>query len=90
VLSALASLLIRGYQLVLSPILHTLAGPGFGCRFHPTCSHFAAQAIRRHGAFRGSWLALGRVLRCRPGAAGGYDPVPECGTPPPSWIVGPS
>lgn len=61
---------IRIYQLVLSPLL----GPR--CRFHPSCSHYAIEAIERHGAARGGWLALRRLARCHPLNAGGYDPVP--------------
>jgi hypothetical protein len=63
--------LIRGYQLIVSPWL----GPR--CRFHPTCSHYASEAIGRHGALRGSWLAARRLGRCHPWHPGGYDPVPE-------------
>lgn len=63
--------LIRGYQLAISPLL----GPR--CRFYPSCSHYAQQAIERHGALLGATLALRRVLRCHPFHAGGYDPVPE-------------
>jgi putative membrane protein insertion efficiency factor len=63
--------LVRFYQRVVSPVLPT------ACRFTPTCSQFAAEAIRRHGALRGSRLALGRVLRCRPFATPGHDPVPD-------------
>jgi putative membrane protein insertion efficiency factor len=62
---------IRVYQLALSPML----GPR--CRFYPTCSCYAHTAIARHGALRGSWLAVGRILRCHPFAEAGYDPVPE-------------
>jgi putative membrane protein insertion efficiency factor len=47
------------------------------CRFSPTCSHYAAQALQTHGVGRAAWLILRRLLRCRPGAAGGYDPVPS-------------
>ena len=65
---------IRVYQLLLSPLF---AGH---CRFMPSCSHYAAEAVRRHGALRGSWLALCRIARCHPLARAGYDPVPE--TPP--------
>ncbi len=62
--------LIRSYQRLLSPLL----GPR--CRFYPTCSHYALEAIERHGAARGSILALRRLLRCHPLHPGGYDPVP--------------
>jgi len=61
---------VRGYQVVLSPFL------GGACRFHPSCSHYACEAIERHGALRGAGLALRRLLRCRPFSSGGYDPVP--------------
>lgn len=64
-------LLVRLYQAALSPLL------GGACRFHPSCSHYAIEAIERHGAARGAWMALKRVLRCHPFAAGGFDPVPE-------------
>jgi putative membrane protein insertion efficiency factor len=63
--------LIRGYQLVVSPIL----GPR--CRFYPSCSHYAAEAIGRFGLVRGAWLALCRVLRCHPLHPGGFDPCPS-------------
>jgi putative membrane protein insertion efficiency factor len=62
---------IRGYQRFLSPVLPP------ACRFHPTCSAYAAGAIERHGAVRGSWLALRRLARCHPWNPGGYDPVPD-------------
>jgi putative membrane protein insertion efficiency factor len=62
--------LVRAYQIALSPVL------GSACRFSPTCSHYAVEALDRHGAARGSWLALRRVVRCHPFADGGYDPVP--------------
>ncbi len=63
--------LIRLYQLTLSPFL------GGSCRFLPTCSVYARQAIERHGAWRGSLLALRRLSRCHPLGASGFDPVPE-------------
>ncbi len=62
--------LIRGYQRTISP-----SQPA-ACRYEPTCSVYGATAIKRHGAARGSWLATKRLLRCRPGSKGGYDPVP--------------
>ena len=63
--------LIRAYQLVLSPIL----GPR--CRFLPTCSEYTLEAVRSHGAIRGLWLGLRRILRCHPLHPGGLDPVPQ-------------
>ena len=69
-LARLLVLLIRGYQVTLSPLLPP------ACRYTPTCSHYAAEALRRHGALTGSWMALRRLLRCHPFRAGGYDPVP--------------
>ena len=63
--------LIRGYQLFISPIL----GPS--CRYLPSCSDYAAEAIGRHGALAGTWLALRRLARCHPWGGHGYDPVPE-------------
>ena len=68
---AILIVLIRGYQLLLSPLL------GNHCRFYPSCSPYAREAIERHGALRGGWLAIRRVLRCHPWHPGGVDPVPE-------------
>jgi len=62
--------LLRGYKLLISPLLP------HACRYVPTCSDYAAEAIDRHGAMRGGMLALRRLLRCHPLAAHGYDPVP--------------
>lgn len=62
--------LIKGYQLILSPWL------GGACRFEPTCSRYALQAIAEHGAASGSYLATKRLLRCHPWCQGGLDPVP--------------
>lgn len=62
--------LIRAYQLLLSPIL------GSHCRFIPTCSQYAMEAIERYGALRGGWLAIKRIGRCHPFCDGGHDPVP--------------
>ena len=66
---------IRAYQLLVSPLL----GPR--CRFYPSCSSYALEAIRAHGPLRGTWLAGRRLLRCHPWNAGGLDPVPFSGTP---------
>src|ERR1044071_6285325 len=62
--------LIRGYQLVLSPFL------GGACRFVPSCSAYAHEAIERHGAWRGSWLAVRRLSRCHPRGSSAFDPLP--------------
>jgi putative membrane protein insertion efficiency factor len=63
--------LIRVYQIVLSPLL------GNHCRFYPSCSQYAREAIERHGVCAAVWLAIRRVLRCHPWHPGGVDPVPE-------------
>jgi putative membrane protein insertion efficiency factor len=62
--------LIRGYQIVLSPLLPP------SCRFYPSCSQYALEAVNRHGAMKGTWLAARRLARCHPFNPGGYDPVP--------------
>jgi putative membrane protein insertion efficiency factor len=62
--------LIDAYAVVLSPHL------GGACRFHPSCSAYAREAIEQHGALRGSWLALRRLMKCGPWHPGGHDPVP--------------
>jgi putative membrane protein insertion efficiency factor len=64
--------LVRGYQLIVSPML----GPN--CRFYPTCSQYAVEALDTHGALRGTWLTLKRLGRCHPWHPGGVDPVPAC------------
>ena len=65
--------LIRAYQALLSPLFYG------SCRFEPSCSHYAAEAVETHGPVKGAWLALGRLLRCQPFCRGGFDPVPEKG-----------
>lgn len=62
--------LIAGYRLLLSPLL------GASCRFYPSCSAYAAEAIDTHGALKGTWLALRRLVKCHPWHGGGFDPVP--------------
>jgi putative membrane protein insertion efficiency factor len=73
---AVALCVLRVYKLVVSPILHTLAGPFGGCRFHPTCSVYAAEAVRQHGILRGSIISVHRICRCHPWGECGEDPVP--------------
>ncbi|MES2331559.1 MAG: membrane protein insertion efficiency factor YidD [Bacteroidota bacterium] len=63
-------LLIKIYQYIISPVI----GPK--CRFTPTCSHYAEEALRKHGIIKGAWLSIKRISRCRPGGGHGYDPVP--------------
>ena len=69
-LARLLVMVVRGYQIAISPLLPP------ACRYTPTCSQYAIDALRRHGALKGSWLALRRIGRCHPFAASGYDPVP--------------
>src|SRR5712671_856627 len=71
---------IRAYRAVVSPVLSALCTPfGLGCRFTPTCSQYALDAVKMHGACRGSWLSIRRVCRCHPWGGEGYDPVPATG-----------
>ena len=69
-LAHLLVILVRGYQLAISPLLPA------SCRYTPTCSQYAIEALQRHGALKGSWLTVRRIGRCHPFRAGGYDPVP--------------
>ncbi|HET9868811.1 MAG TPA: membrane protein insertion efficiency factor YidD [Nitrospira sp.] len=62
--------LVRGYQIIISPLLPA------ACRYYPSCSAYAVEALEKHGAWRGGWLAVKRIGRCHPFRAGGYDPVP--------------
>jgi putative membrane protein insertion efficiency factor len=71
-----ALMLIAIYQRALSPALPVLFGPGCGCRFTPTCSHYAAGALRTHGFMAGLFLAARRLVKCTPLHPGGSDPVP--------------
>ena len=63
--------LVRGYQLVLSPLI------GSNCRFQPTCSRYALEALEKHGALKGGWLAIRRISRCHPWGGSGIDNVPD-------------
>jgi len=62
--------LVRGYQVAVSPLVPST------CRFMPSCSAYAVEALERHGALQGSWLTIRRLARCHPFCVGGYDPVP--------------
>ncbi|OWU67148.1 hypothetical protein ATO2_16185 [Roseovarius sp. 22II1-1F6A] len=75
-LARLLAVPVHGYRLFLSPWL------GANCRYQPTCSAYALEALEIHGAARGGWLALRRVLRCHPWGGSGHDPVPPADTPP--------
>ena len=66
--------LIRAWRFTISPLY------GQVCRYHPTCSAYALEAVSSHGALRGTWLSVRRIGRCHPWAAGGYDPVPSRAT----------
>lgn len=70
-------LFVRAYQVTLSPLLPA------ACRYHPTCSNYAIEAIEKHGAMRGGWLAAKRIARCHPFRPGGFDPVPDPVVPSP-------
>jgi putative membrane protein insertion efficiency factor len=77
VLAASAAVgLIQIYQRTVSPVLPALFGPSCGCRFHPTCSQYAAEAVGTHGTLKGAWLTARRLVKCTPLHPGGHDPVP--------------
>ena len=73
----LAALPVHAYRLLLSPWV------GHGCRFQPTCSAYALEALETHGALRGGWLTLRRIARCHPWGGSGIDNVPPAGARPP-------
>ncbi|MCX8143961.1 MAG: membrane protein insertion efficiency factor YidD [Bacteroidia bacterium] len=66
----IAILFIRAYQVLLSPLLPN------ACRYTPTCSQYTVEALKKYGFFKGLWLGIKRISRCRPGGGSGYDPVP--------------
>jgi len=70
-LAFVLSLPVRAYRLLFSPWV------GHGCRYQPTCSAYALEALEKHGGIKGSWLALRRIGRCHPLGGTGYDPVPD-------------
>ena len=70
-LAHLLALPIRGYRLIFSPWV------GFNCRYQPTCSAYALEALEKHGGIRGGWMAAKRIARCNPWGSCGYDPVPD-------------
>jgi uncharacterized protein len=70
-------LAVRAYRLTISPAQLFLFGPGAGCRFTPSCSAYALEAVERRGAIAGSWLTVKRVCRCHPWGGCGHDPVPD-------------
>ena len=74
-LAWVVSLPVKLYRATFSPLV------GMNCRYHPTCSAYALEALEKHGAIEGSWLAARRILRCHPFGGSGFDPVPEKSKP---------
>ncbi|NVO21897.1 membrane protein insertion efficiency factor YidD [Donghicola mangrovi] len=72
-LAHIVALPVRAYRLVLSPWI------GTSCRFQPTCSAYSLEALEKHGAIKGTYLTIHRIIRCNPWGGSGYDPVPPCG-----------
>ena len=70
--------LVLFYRKLISPVLHAVAGPAWGCRFMPTCSAYAEEALRKLPIHRALWLIVKRVGSCHPWGPSGYDPVPCC------------
>ena len=75
-MATLLRILVRGYRLLVSPLLPP------SCRFHPSCSSYAEEALGRYGALQGGWLTARRLCRCGPWSPGGFDPVPAPGKQP--------
>src|SRR5688500_14806538 len=84
----LIRVLIRGYQVLISPVLSFLGGPGSGCRYEPSCSRYFLNAVETHGSLRGSWLGIKRIARCQPWGGDGFDPVPPVNPAPPARVIG--
>jgi len=80
-MTSLLLFLLRAYQWLVSPALQAICGPGCGCRFEPTCSQYAIEAVQLHGPLRGLLFSLRRILRCHPWGGCGYDPVPAAFKP---------
>jgi len=70
-LAHIVALPVRGYRLIFSPWV------GMNCRYQPTCSAYALEALEKYGALKGSWLAFRRILRCHPFGGSGHDPIPD-------------
>tara|TARA_Y100000590_G_scaffold456071_1_gene605868 strand:+ start:691 stop:963 length:273 start_codon:yes stop_codon:yes gene_type:complete len=77
IFSSFLIFLIHLYQRIGSPALRVFTGSAAGCRFSPSCSHYAIEAVETHGFIKGILFSLKRILRCHPGSKGGYDPVPR-------------
>ncbi|MCP4850083.1 MAG: membrane protein insertion efficiency factor YidD [Verrucomicrobiaceae bacterium] len=75
----LIRLLIRFYQLAISPFIHWVGGAGAGCRYTPSCSEYFLEAVEKHGVISGSAMGLKRIFRCAPWGGHGHDPVPVAG-----------
>ncbi len=76
--------ILRIYKVTLSPVFGAM---GVRCRHEPTCSTYGIEALRKHGAWRGGWLTLSRLLRCHPFGSHGFDPVPEVLDKTPFWAI---
>lgn len=83
-------MVVRLYRGVVSPLLPVFFGPGPHCRFEPSCSAYAEEALRRHGAWRGGMLSLRRLARCHPWGGCGCDPVPDAPFPPLRTVTPPN
>lgn len=69
---------VRVYQYTLAPLIKAITGGQGCCRFYPSCSHYAYEALSKHGLVRGSFLSAKRICKCHPFHPGGHDPVPQC------------